>query len=73
MMLNLLSTVAAVEPAAVETAAEAATSALVQTTLIEKGLLTTSVGLLGVFLVLALFFVSIRAMRLIKDKDNGEN
>lgn len=37
--------------------------------LFTKGLLTTLVGLLGVFLVLTLFFVTIKLMQHIKPKD----
>ena len=45
-------------------AAEAATSnALVALPLFTKGLLTTVMGLLGVFIVLALFFITIKLMQ----------
>ncbi|NLV59461.1 MAG: hypothetical protein GXY67_11945 [Clostridiales bacterium] len=37
-----------------------------------KGLLTTGMGLLGVFLVLGLFFVTIRLMQRIKDKSGQD-
>ena len=37
--------------------------------LFTKGLLTTVIGLLGVFLVLTLFFITIKLMQLIKPKD----
>ena len=47
-----------------ETVAEtAANSALVSLPLFTKGLLTTVMGLLGVFLVLTLFFVTIKLMQ----------
>lgn len=47
-----------------ETVAETATnSALVSLPLFTKGLLTTVMGLLGVFLVLTLFFVTIKLMQ----------
>ena len=37
--------------------------------LFTKGLLTTVIGLLGVFLVLSLFFLTIKIMQRIKPKD----
>ncbi|NLO85300.1 MAG: hypothetical protein GX096_07720 [Clostridiales bacterium] len=37
--------------------------------LMTKGLITTVIGLLGVFLVLTLFFVTIKLMQRIKTKD----
>lgn len=40
-----------------------ATNALVSLPLFTKGLLTTVMGLLGVFLVLALFFITIKLMQ----------
>ena len=40
--------------------------------LIPKGLLTTGVGLLGVFLVLTLFFVTIKVMQGFKNKEEKE-
>lgn len=42
---------------------------LTQLPLFTKGLLTTAMGLLGVFLVLALFFVTIKLMQKIGAKD----
>ena len=73
-MFHWLSTmsdaVETVVEAVVETGAPAAANALVELPLITKGLLTTAVGLLGVFLVLTLFFATIRVMRLIKAKDS---
>lgn len=48
----------------VEPAAEAvASNALVALPLFTKGLLTTAMGLMGVFIVLALFFVTIKLMQ----------
>ena len=44
-------------------AAEAASNALVALPLFTKGLLVTLMGLLGVFLVLTLFFVTIKLMQ----------
>lgn len=37
-----------------------------------KGLLTTVIGLAGVFLVLTLFFVTIKLMQHIRTKDDNE-
>ena len=37
--------------------------------LMSKGLITTVIGLLGVFLVLGLYFVTIKLMQRIKSKD----
>ena len=71
MMLNWLSAMSeAVEVVAVETAAAA--NPLVELPLLTKGLLTSAVGLLGVFLVLTLFLVTIKGMQSIKTK-NEEN
>ena len=50
------------EPVAETTVAEA-TNALVELPLLTKGLLTTLMGLLGVFLVLTLFFITIKLMQ----------
>lgn len=46
-----------------EPAAEVASNALVALPLFTKGLLVTLMGLLGVFLVLTLFFVTIKLMQ----------
>ena len=46
----------------------AAANALVELPLFTKGLLTTVMGLLGVFLVLTLFFVTIKLMQKIGSK-----
>jgi len=61
---------AVVEAAATaEPVAEAAAAnALVNLPLFTKGLLTTVMGLLGVFLVLTLFFVTIKLMQKIGSK-----
>lgn len=52
-------------------AAAAASTPLTALPLFTKGLLVTLIGLLGVFLVLALFFVTIKLMQRIKTKDNA--
>lgn len=54
-----------VEPIVVDALTEApqAANALVELPLLTKGLLTTLMGLLGVFLVLTLFFVTIKLMQ----------
>lgn len=60
----------------ISTLSEAATAAngnLVSLPLMTKGLLTTVIGLLGVFLVLALFFVTIKLMQHIKPRENKDN
>ena len=44
-------------------------STLTSLPLMTKGLLTTVIGLLGVFLVLGLFFLTIKLMQHIKTKD----
>jgi hypothetical protein len=69
MMKWLMALTESVEPVAevVETAVEQ--TALTQLPLFTKGLLTTAMGLLGVFLVLALFFVTIKLMQKIGTKD----
>lgn len=41
-------------------------------TIMTKGLITTGMGLLGVFLVLSLFFVTIKLMQRFKDKGGQE-
>lgn len=58
----------------VETVATAApkTANLASLPLFTKGLLTTAMGLLGVFLVLTLFFVTIKLMQKIGAKDSSE-
>ena len=63
----LTESVEAVAETAVETAApvveEVANNALVSLPLFTKGLLTTVMGLAGVFIVLTLFFVTIKLMQ----------
>jgi|GEM_PF-572034 len=63
----------AVEPVSevVETAA-AETNALVDLPLFTKGLLTTAMGLLGVFRVRTLFFVTITLMQRIGDTEDEQ-
>lgn len=51
------------------TAADAAAGNLASLPLMTKGLLTTVIGLLGVFLVLGLFFATIKLMQHIGTKD----
>lgn len=46
------------------------TSILASLPLMSKGLLVTGMGLLGVFLVLTLFFVTIKLMQLIRPKED---
>ena len=55
----LMSWISTMSEAALETAGNAA-SGLVALPLFTKGLLTTVIGLIGVFIVLALFFITIR-------------
>ena len=62
---------ATVAPTVAPTAApaeEIATNALVALPLFTKGLLTTVMGLLGVFIVLTLFFITIKLMQKIGNK-----
>lgn len=71
-MMNWLWTLAeAVAPASAE-ALPKATRSLVELPLMSKGLLTTVVGLLGVFLVLGLLFGTIKLMQRIKSKESEE-
>lgn len=70
MMLTWLSTMS--DAAAVVSTETASASSLVDLPLMSKGLITTVVGLLGVFLVLSLFFVTIKIMQRIKTKDSEE-
>ena len=51
------------ETVAAEPVADVAANALVALPLFTKGLLVTLMGLLGVFLVLTLFFVTIKLMQ----------
>lgn len=55
--------------AVAEPVAEATNSALVSLPLFTKGLLVTLMGLLGVFLVLTLFFVTIKLMQKIGPRE----
>jgi hypothetical protein len=72
MMKWLMALTESVEPVTevVETAAEQ--TALTQLPLFTKGLLTTAMGLLGVFLVLTLFFVTIKLMQKIGTKESSQ-
>lgn len=66
-MMKWFLTLAEVTEAVVEEAAPQ--TDLTQLSLFTKGLLTTAMGLLGVFLVLGLFFVTIKLMQKIGAKD----
>ena len=72
MMKWLMALTESVEPVAevVETAVEQ--TALTQLPLFTKGLLTTAMGLLGVFLVLTLFFATIKLMQKIGAKESSQ-
>lgn len=72
MMKWLMALTESVEPVAeaVETVVEQ--NALTQLPLFTKGLLTTAMGLLGVFLVLTLFFVTIKLMQKIGAKESSQ-
>ena len=74
MMKWFMALVESVEPVAevVEETAAVANSALVELPLFTKGLLTTAMGLLGVFLVLTLFFVTIKLMQKIGAKESSQ-
>lgn len=65
MLMNWISALTEVAPAA------AANTGLAALPLFTKGLLTTVMGLLGVFLVLALFFATIKLMQRIKTKGDA--
>ena len=54
---------ATVEPTVAPIVEETANNALVALPLFTKGLLTTVMGLLGVFIVLTLFFITIKLMQ----------
>ena len=75
MMKWFMALAESVEPVAevVEETAAVANSALVDLPLFTKGLLTTAMGLLGVFLVLTLFFVTIKLMQKIGAKESSQN
>ena len=72
MMKWFMALAESVEPVAevVEETAAVANSALVELPLFTKGLLTTAMGLLGVFLVLTLFFLTIKLMQKIGAKES---
>jgi hypothetical protein len=72
MMKWLMALTESVEPVAeiAETVVEQ--NALTQLPLFTKGLLTTGMGLLGVFLVLTLFFVTIKLMQKIGSKESSQ-
>ena len=53
-----------------EASATAAEKSLTAMSLLSKGLITTLFGLIGVFLVLTLFFATIKGMQRIKSKDD---
>ena len=74
MMKWFMALAESVEPVAevVEETAAVANSALVDLPLFTKGLLTTAMGLLGVFLVLTLFFVTIKLMQKIGAKESSQ-
>ena len=57
-------------PEVTEVVETVANNALVSLPLFTKGLLTTLMGLLGVFLVLTLFFITIKLMQKIGVKKN---
>ena len=73
-MMNLNSILAEVSQVATEVITETpvADGGLTDLPLISKGLLTSGVGLLGVFLVLTLFLITIRLMQGIKSKDSDQ-
>ena len=74
MMKWFMALAESVEPVAevVEETAAVANSALVDLPLFTKGLLTTAMGLLGVFLVLTLFFLTIKLMQKIGTKESSQ-
>ena len=74
MMKWFMALAESVEPVAevVEETAAVANSALVELPLFTKGLLTTAMGLLGVFLVLTLFFLTIKLMQKIGAKESSQ-
>ena len=74
MMKWFMALTESVEPVAevVEETAAVANSALVDLPLFTKGLLTTAMGLLGVFLVLTLFFLTIKLMQKIGAKESSQ-
>ncbi|MEG2356720.1 MAG: hypothetical protein RSC40_07170 [Clostridia bacterium] len=67
----LMNWIMGMSEAVTATVAPAAVSPLVALPLFTKGLITTVIGLLGVFMVLALFFVTIKLMQKIKTKGDA--
>ena len=65
-----LTEVAPTVAATAEPVAEVAANSLVALPLFTKGLLVTLMGLLGVFLVLTLFFVTIKLMQKIGPRES---
>ncbi len=72
MMKWFMALTESVEPVAEVVETAAAQNALVDLPLFTKGLLTTAMGLLGVFLVLTLFFVTIKLMQKIGAKESSQ-
>ena len=72
MMKWLMTLAESVEPVAEVVETAATNSALVDLPLFTKGLLTTAMGLLGVFLVLTLFFLTIKLMQKIGAKESSQ-
>lgn len=72
MMKWLMALTESVEPVAEITETVVEQNALTQLPLFTKGLLTTGMGLLGVFLVLTLFFVTIKLMQKIGAKESSQ-
>lgn len=69
MLFHFLSAAEAAETAVAATPAAAVSeSKLAALSIFSKGLLTTVLGLVGVFLVLSLFYVSIKIMQRRKDQ-----
>lgn len=62
-------TAAPVAETVIQTAAPAVKAAAFSDTLMGKGLITTGLGLAGVFLVLCLFYLVIKLMQRVKDKE----
>ncbi|MEG2186349.1 MAG: hypothetical protein RR085_03455 [Clostridia bacterium] len=67
----LMNWIMGMSEAVTATVAPATVSSLVALPLFTKGLITTVIGLLGVFMVLALFFVTIKLMQKIKTKGDA--
>ncbi|MBQ8148901.1 MAG: OadG family protein [Clostridia bacterium] len=71
--MTLAEATAVAAEATLAPSATPAPNALVDLPLFTKGLLTTGMGLLGVFLVLTLFFVTIKLMQKIGAKESSQN